>query len=289
MPNLSSLAPITTAASALSSLVLVTPQSTSGYQPLNPPNADGKLNTAALPPNFLFNYEGEQSLTLTSDITDHFVENNRAIQDQIALKPEVYVTRGFIGELNDIAPFALQPLKIAADKLTTISAYTPQLSTTALLAYNEAFLAYQIAANAVNSAVSAWSSIGNLAGFGSSQSIIGDNGLTTGNMQNKQQIAFQLFYGYWNQRILFNVQTPWAVFQNMAIMSLRAVQHEETNVITDFEVQFKRIRTAITLSTGVTGIVAQQARAASQSSTLTNNGSSTPGPTDSLASKLPTQ
>lgn len=250
--NLSSLGPITTAATALSNLVLVSPQSTVGYQPQNPPSADGSPSVAQQPPAFLFHYEGEQTVVLESDITDHFIEDNTSIQDQIALKPETITTHGFIGELNDIPPAALALLKTAAEKLTVIGAYAPQLSETALIAYSEAFLLYQVGANALNSAVSAWSSIGNAITGSNGQSVVGSNGLTVESSQNKQQTAFQQLYGYWRNRILFTVQTPWAVFQNMAIKTIRPIQSAETDVITDFELTFKMIRMArnITLNGG---------------------------------------
>lgn len=286
MANLSSLSPITTAATALSNLILVSPQSTIGYQPQNAPTQNG--TTSQQPPSFVFNYEGEQTSTLTSDITDHFIEDNTAIQDQIALKPEEITTHGFIGELNDIAPPVLALLQAAADKLTVISAYTPALSQTALLAYAEAFQLYQVAANAVNSAVSAWSSINNSGG----ENVIGSNGLLnnvfnaqTGqisNNQTKQQIAYQQLYGYWRALTLFTVQTPWAVFQNMAIKSIRAIQGEETNQISDFEITFKLMRFASTQSTGQIG----QARNAIQTSSLTSLGTSTPISSISLNSGL---
>src|SRR6185312_8744514 len=102
MPDLSSLASITTAATALSNLILVNPQKTIGYQPQNAPSNNGQ--TAQLGPSLLFHYEGEQTASLESDITDHYIENNTAIQDQIALKPVIITTHGFIGELNDIPP-----------------------------------------------------------------------------------------------------------------------------------------------------------------------------------------
>lgn len=273
MANLSSLAPITTAATALSNLILVSPQSTIGYQPTPSATAPDTGVTLQNPPALLFHYEGEQTVALESDITDHYVENNTAIQDQIALRPETITTHGFIGELNDIAPAALQAVQAIANKLTIIGAYTPVLSATALLAYNEAFQAYQIADNAVNAAVSAWSSITG----GGGESVIGSNGLTVKSNQTKQQTYFQQFYGYWRSRTLFTVQTPWAVFQNMAIKSLRAIQDAETNMITDFEVSFKTIRFAQTIS--LTGFqITYQGRAGSQAATLINNGTSTPVP-----------
>jgi hypothetical protein len=240
--NLSALSLATTKATALSNLLLVTPQKNVGYQPQNSPS--WKRNTSPQPKSIVFNYEGEQTATLESDITDHFIEDNTPVQDQIALKPEVITTHGFVGELNDISPAALLPLKFAAEKLTTINAYTPALSATALLAYNNAFQLYQVGVNALNSAVAAWSSING----GSAQSVINGAGITAGQNQSKQQLFFQQFYGYWKTRTLFTVQTPWAVFQDMAIHRLRAIQNEDTLVITDFEVTFKLMRFASTIS-----------------------------------------
>lgn len=285
--NLSSLSSAVTKATALSNLVLVTPQNVVGYQPQNPLNADGSESTAQQPPTLMFHYEGEQTVTLESDITDHYVEDNTPIQDQIALKPEIITTRGFIGELNNVPPPGLALLKAAADRLTVIGAYAPQVSETALIAYNTAFLVYQTAKNAANSAVSAWSSIGNLFTGQSGQTVIGSDGISNvGSVQNKQQIAFQQFYGYWRNRVLFTIQTPWAVFQNMAIQRVKPIQTDETEVITEFEVTFKMIRFAQTVISGSFGITALDGRAASQGAPLTNLGTSSPVPGPSLSSGL---
>lgn len=281
--DLSALSTFTTSATALSNLVLVSPQDVVGYQPQNPNNADGSPSTASPPPTFLFHYEGEQTAHLESDITDHYVEDNKAVQDQIALKPEVITTQGYIGELNNVPPKALALLKKAADKLGAISAYTPQLSATALLAYNEAFFLYEVAANAANSAVAAWSTITGSSG----QSVIGSQGLTAETAQNRQQTAFQQFYGYWRSRTLFTVQTPWAVFQNMAIQSVRAVQGAETNVISTFEITFKMIRKATTLSVSGNGsAVSYSGQLKSQAAPTTDLGVSSPVPSIPLSSAL---
>lgn len=292
MPNLSSLVSATTTATALSNLILVTPQSTQGYQPQVRESSTNNQTNLQQPPSILFNYEGEQTVTIESDITDHYVENNTAIQDQIALRPEIITTHGFIGELNDIAPVLLQPLQAIANRLTVIDAYTPVLSQTAIIAYNEAFQAYQLGSNIVNAAVSAWSTINNVTGGG--LNVISSDGLGTafnpltgivnGN-QSKQQVAFQQFYGYWRSRILFTVQTPWAVFKNMAIRSLRAIQDEKTNVITDFEVQFKMIRFAST-TTVTTQTNSRQGRNFNQAQPVINLGTSTPASSTSLSGAL---
>lgn len=238
----------------LSNLILVSPQSTIGYQAQNFPS--WKDDSSAQPPAILFNYEAEQSVSLSSDVTDHYIEDNTAIQDQVALKPETITTSGFIGELNDVAPAALIPLQTVAEKLVAIGAYAPQISETAAIAYAKAFQLYQVGSSLANSAVSSWASLTG----GGAQTVI--NGATTqqditnqtNKSQTKQQIYFQQFYGYWKNRTLFTVQTPWAVFQDMIIQSLRAVQDAETRMITDFEITFKLMRFASTQSVANIGL-----------------------------------
>lgn len=286
MPNLSALEPLTTKATALSGLVLITPSSTRGYQAQNKPDANGKPSTAQQEPTLLFHYEGEQVSQLESDITDHWVEDNTAIQDQIALKAEIITASGFIGELNNVPPVALRPLRVASDKLVAIQAYQPQLSVSAQQAYNQAFYLYQVAETSVNSAVSAWSSLVDLVTGADAQNVINESGITKARIQNKQQEMFQQFYGYWRNRTLFTVQTPWAVFQNMAILNLRAIQEENTRVITNFQVSFKMIRKAETIEgnaliQGVSSLF--QNRANPQASPLTDQGTSVPSPSSSLA------
>lgn len=283
MANLSSLTPITTTATALSSIVLVTPQQVVGYQPQNGFTNNSSSAQLYTNPALLFHYEGEQNVNLESDITDHYIEDNTAIQDQITQRPETITTHGFIGELNDVAPIGSQFIQSLQSKLTVIGSYSPQLTIDALIAYNEAFQAYQIVANAVTSAVSSWATISS--GFSNGENVIGNNGLVnpvTGpassfafNLtQNRQQLAFQQFYGYWSSRTLFTVQTPWAVFQNMAIQRLRAIQDAETNMITDFEITFKRIRLAKLITIGSTSQSIKDSPADAQSATPIQNSSS---------------
>lgn len=225
--DLSALSQASNGISTLSNLILATPSSQGGITPF-PPNADGTINFTVPAPVFVFDYEGEQSLQFKSDITDHYIEDNTSIQDHIALPPERITTHGFIGELNDITPKLLQPLKTAALKLTTLVAYAPAVSETADIAFQEAQYAYQLAINAANAAVSAWTSI---AGGGGGKPV-----------QSKQQVALTTLYQYWAKRSLFTVQTPWAIFTNMAIESCRAVQDESTDQVSEFELTFKQMR-----------------------------------------------
>lgn len=253
--NLGALSTATTAATTLSNLILVSPQKTVGYQPQNSPS--WKRDTQPLPPSYIFNYEGENTATITAEITDHYVEDNTAVQDQIAIKPVIITTQGFVAELNDIPPAALALVQLAAQKLTVVGAYSPQLTATAILAYNEAFQLYQVGLNAVNSAVNSWDSIN---GNGGETVINGSNVQSSQPNQTQQQIAFLKFFGYWNNRQFFTIQTPWAIFQDMVIQNMRAIQDANTRTISEFEITFKQIRFAST-----------QINVASQSSTLFDN------------------
>lgn len=244
----SPLSSIANVAQALSGLVLVSPQATIGYQPQLAPSV--LQNTfpyagQSQPNALLFHYEGENSALLRSDITDEFVETNSAIQDNIALPPEEVTVRGYIGELNDVPPIGNAVITQLKNSLTAISGYEPQLTQQALNAYNTAFFAYQVAAAAVSSGVQTWSSLSGSGG----ESVINGNGINSQKNQNKQQTMFQQFYGYWRNKQLFTVQTPWAVFQDMAIKTLRAIQDEETNQISSFEVTFKLMRFAQAVTT----------------------------------------
>lgn len=263
VPDLSALSNFPTTALGLSNLILVSPSKNRGYEPQSQLTKNGNL--PAFPAKFLFTYEGENSVQLNSDITDHFIEDNTSISDQIALRPEIIKVNGFIGELNDRTPEALEPIKRVANKLTAIGAYTPQLSTTALIAYNTAFQLYQAAQVLSRSAVQAWTN-------------------TPANDQTLQQLGFQFFYAYWQSRILFTIQTPWNVFNNMAIQSLNAVQDAETRMVSDFEITFKKIRFAQTLTT-VDQVDAQE-RLANQKAPVTNLGTNTPVQTVPLSDML---
>lgn len=60
----------------------------------------------------------------------------------------------------------------------------------------------------------------------------------------RQADVFAYFYQCWKGRLLFSVETPWGIFENMALLSVRAEQSEETKDATTFTVVFKKMRIA---------------------------------------------
>lgn len=264
--DLNGLATAQATASALSNLVLVTPKKNTGYQPQNSIGSDVFLDS------LLFTYEEDNEATFESDITDHYTERQETIQDQIALKPEIVKVTGFIGEINDTVPEALQGIKTTVDKLTSLTAYLPELTEAALVNYNRAEFIYTSAKNIAEGAVRKYSSTGDR------ESTISGSGLTTGTNQNKQQVMLQQFYGYWRERRLFTVQTPWAIFKDMAIDTIK-VSQDDNAFESKFEIQFKLMRFAET-KTETLNSSNMSNRAKYQSSAPVNNG------TNSLTSSV---
>jgi len=256
--NLGSISAIAGAVSSVSNLLAISPMGYNEYTALPGVAPDG--TALAQEDAFLFNYEGENTALIESDITDHYVEDNTALQDQIALKPETITVHGFIGELNDVAPIGGGLLKLAQSKLTLIGAFAPSVSTTAMNAINTASQVYATA----NSAINTVKSIGGLLGLSSPPT-------------TKQEDAFNKFYNWWLQRRLFQVQTPWKVFTNMAIRSLRAIQDPDTRTISDFEITFKTVRFAKTSSLSVSGGKMVDGRLNAQAAGLVDQGATAAG------------
>jgi hypothetical protein len=234
--DLSGLSSGMTQAAGIGDLILVTPNKNLGYR------AQSEDNTT-LEASILFSYEGENTATLTSDITDYAVEDNTSIADHIALKPEVITVRGFIGELSSVIEGTSDKAILAKEKLIAIAGYQPELTISGLRAYNLAEQSFSVADSIKKTIMSTLD-----AAYGNDPTTIGSDGIETGKAKSQtlQQIYFQKFYTYWRNRRLFTIQTPWAIFKNMAIQNLRAIQEEGTDKITDFEISFKMIRFAKT-------------------------------------------
>ncbi len=278
--NLSALSTVTTAAKTIANVILATPLSNQGIQPLaitaSAIQEDGAQEMAPI----LFDFDGEQTVDLTSDITDNYTEDNTALQDQIALRPEVIRTNGYISELNDIVPEELKFLQTATQKLLLLEAYTPGLTVAALRAYNEAVTVYAVGRLAISAAVSKWTEPGTALQAQATRAGVE----LSGGMQNKQQAAYLRFMGYWRERRLFKVQTPWCIFPFCAIQSVRAIQGEDTRTVSNFEVTFKTIRFARTVQSGF--IDFGQGRFNNQAAPVLNNGNSTPVANIGLADQL---
>ena len=183
---------------------------------------------------FLFDAEGESTARLNAEITDHYTEDNRAVQDHIAIHPTRITLKGYVGEIVYTQPGQDQSfLQTAVQKLTTISAFLPVLSAGATQA--QAAISSPTTSNlTLSDASNIYGLVKNLLGA------IGD--------EARQQNAYQYFKSLMSQGVLMGIQTPWEFLTNMAIESIVAVQGEQSKYITDFSVTLKQIRIAKTIS-----------------------------------------
>ncbi len=190
---------------------------------------------------FVFDVEGENTITLTSDITDHYLEDNSAVQDHIAIKPQIVTLRSYVGELvYQVDATTNTNLQKAVQKLTILNAYLPVLSKAAQQIQSSLTLGSQsftsggvlkLASSALrppilNNIVDLWALTKNLNPAAS-----------------KQQQAYLYFKALQEQKILVSLQTPFEFVTNMAIESIVATQTEDTRTMSDFSVTLKKIRT----------------------------------------------
>lgn len=183
---------------------------------------------------FLFDCEGESIATLAADITDHYSEDNRALQDHIALKPKRITLKGYVGEVLYSNPNSSQPITATiTQKLTTISRYLPALSAAATQ-IQQTIQAPSASSLTLTGAANIYGIVKNSIGaFGAGSS---------------QKGAYLYFAACQKEAVLMGIQTPWEFLSNMAIETIIAVQSEESSYITDFAVTFKQIRIASTLT-----------------------------------------
>lgn len=225
---------------------------------------------------FVFDLQGEDTATLSSDITDHYTENNTFIQDHIAIKPKRITLRGYVGELiNDAAGQSTSILQEVTQKLTEVTAYLPLVSSAASQA--QAAIASISGSTASGSGV--LSSLANAVPaaaniYGLVQNLLG---VTTGDTQ-KQQSAYQYFAACQSTGTLMGIQTPWEFLTNMAVETIVAIQSEDSIFVTDFSITFKQMRFATIATTTAIGQGDRALMAQLQTNLGSNSGQGLPNP-----------
>jgi hypothetical protein len=201
---------------------------------------------------FLFDIKGEESITLESDVTDNYVENNTAIQDQVGLRPEKVSVEGMVAEIAQTTQQVDEVTK-QNDALPMNTALQPE--------YTEIQID-QIAEAEKAEALEVQSKI-------KTQSLDGFFNSRTAITNGKQARAFSYFYQLWKGRQLFTVDTPWGFFTDMIIENIRVSQDETTRIVSKFRINFKKMRFAeqIIISSGQLA-----GRAALQAADKTQNG-----------------
>lgn len=218
----------------------------------NPKNfVDSLANKFVLKPKgvsgiggFIFDYEGDTRVQIHTESTDHYVEDNTAVQDHAAVRPIKLTLHGFVSELVQAKPSGLlAAISSVQDKLTTVTAYTGitrgtqgKYTPQALNKVQAALTQVQSVTNTVDQALQR---VGNLV-----QMFPGMKPTKTA-----QQLAYARLQAIALGRQLILVETPYTIFDNMIIESLTFTQPAETKFWSDISVVVKQIRFAGTSAT----------------------------------------
>ena len=188
-----------------------------------------------------FSMRKQESLTLSSDVTDYYVENNSAIQNNIALNPEQITLNGLIAEKQLTHVSLLYDL---ASSFNTMIAGGGGLIGGLLPNYIRSKITSIIAAatRALEAATAAAQIAENI--FVKVAPLIGAGGAGKAEKVSKQTEAFEMLYGFWKSRTLLTVQTPWITFDNCAIVKVSFTQPESTESLSEISVTLKKIRFA---------------------------------------------
>jgi hypothetical protein len=192
---------------------------------------------------FLFDVVDDDGSELESDITDHYIEDNTAIQDHIALRPETVTVTGRVAELVKSVPVTkpitqvTNPLPLVPDLMPTLAPGSQEREDAEVLAQTEGDAVIQFAQD--------------LYGFY-------QNNSRQQPAQTKQSYIYGYIYQLWKGRQLFSVETPWGIFENMAILTASAKQGPESRSVSEFTITFKKIRVARTINV-LPGLLEQRA------------------------------
>lgn len=177
---------------------------------------------------YVFDIIGDESVDLSSEITDHYVEDNTTIQDHIALAPETISVSGVVAELVFAKP-ANGDVQRPVVELPEIDDFKPTFTDGAEQSIAEIEESVEANEKAQGVGTSLSSKFSNF-----SPEVIG----------GRQSRAFAYFYQLWKGRALFTVETPWGVFNSMAIESINTSQSGDSRMTTDFTIKFKHVRFA---------------------------------------------
>jgi hypothetical protein len=180
---------------------------------------------------FVFDVVGDEDVAFDADITDHYIESNYSIQDHIALRPPKFTLSGFIGELNDILANSTLNILTTIQSLAGVAEYTPSFAQQSAQVYGAIAGVVSQVGMVVNQATNLYQSI---------------TGALTSN--SKQQAAYNYFTNLYMNRKLCTVETPWAVWKEMAIESIRIIQKDSNRFVSEFSITFKQIRIVSTKS-----------------------------------------
>lgn len=182
---------------------------------------------------YIFDTRGDEDVTLESEITDNWVEDNATMQDHIGLKPMTITLSGYVGELKTTPRTEEKAVYETVSSITqALTPLLPELTVQSQYIFNVAQETYDIYKKANKTVDRIENAL--------AQIPVPDE-------VSKQQQAFGKFYEMWQTRQLSTVYTPFGAFNSMAIEKVTAKQSEDGVYISEFSITFKQVRIAKTI------------------------------------------
>lgn len=215
---------------------------------------------------FEFDIFEEHKSELQAEITDHFVEDNSTRQDHIAIKPERFTLRGFVGELVDRQAEPKSEIAELAEKLTIINSYIPVVTGAARqlnsLITDSGRTKEQFIEQSVGTGVDLFQAYKEL-----------------NPPDTAQAKAYNFFKALFDAKQLVAVDTPFGFKSDFAIENVISIQGDNA-FITDFAVILKEFREVSTELVDV-DVKKAQGRAGNQQAEEVDQGTANGSPEDS--------
>jgi hypothetical protein len=202
---------------------------TKGAGPFSQPN-----NPKSALSGFAFDFYGADDLELDIDVTDHWAEDNSAIQDHAAVGPLRCTLSGFVGEFPIPNPNAGVggALRQLAQKMAAVPAYAGKYTPGTVQA---------IAGKVAGSISTAQDYVNEVSQYAQqAQNILA---MFKAAGATRQQTAMATLVSAANSRQTFTLVTPWMVVASVLITSIRGHQDDSTTSKSEFTVGLKQIRT----------------------------------------------
>lgn len=221
---------------------------------LKTPKVNAMISTKINGTDKIFSFDVilRESIKLESDITDHYVEDNTTINDNIAIKPIIITMTGLVGEKIFKVSDQQDILTTTTEKLSAFSSFAPELTTQANQINNQKKKLF----NALENAQNTYKNIYGLF-----------NDLELEAEPTNQSKAFSFLLALQEAKQVFTLETPYKTFENMAILSID-ISHENTTSQSNFELTMKQLR----FNEEITTTLNSQGKLAQQKSSIENKG-----------------
>lgn len=190
---------------------------------------------------FKFHIQEQERIEFDSEITTHYVEDNRPVQDHIALRPVMITVKGLQGEyFHSVNPIE-DTLALVTPTMSLVKQFVPKVSN---------FVKQQKSKKIVDSAGKAVkTSDGGYALTGSITNTTTTNFNAVDlfsifqdlyKLTSAQARAYYFFKALYKSKALFSVETSWERYDNMVLKSMIPMRDNSLD-ISDYTLTFQQI------------------------------------------------